>query len=315
MAEATVGGGRGYREGMKVGVTLPIGETDGADGRSPTFAEIAAFASAAEDGGLDSGWVADHLFYRAKDGREFGLHDGWTVLTGIAATKQRIELGTLVLCTSFRNAVQTAKLAAAFDVVSDGRLILGLGCGWHGPEYEAMGVPFEGRVSNFDESLQVIRRLLDGERVTFHGEHVHADDAVLLPAPARRIPILVAASKPRMLRLAGRHADAWNAAWYGVPDEELRQELANLDEAMTAVGRPTADVERTVGLVIRDREQPPPPKPEKRAFDGTIEELADLLRSHRDLGFGHAIVGLEPMTIRSVERLAQATRLAGVQAR
>ena len=298
---------------MKVGVILPIGDTDGPSGTSPSFAEIAAFARAVEDGGLDSGWVADHLFYRAKDGREFGLHDGWTMLTGIAAVTSRIELGTLVLCTSFRNAVQTAKLAAGFDVVSDGRLILGLGCGWHKPEYDAMGLPFDHRVSNFEESIGVIRRLLDGERVTFHGEHVRADDAVLLPPPARRIPILVAASKPRMLRLTARYADSWNAAWYAMPDDQLRTKLANLDAALGEIGRPAAEIERTVGLNIRDPDQPPVPEPDARAFAGSVEEVAELLRAHAALGFGHAIVVLEPMTVRSVERLAEATRLAGVQ--
>ncbi|HEX8024762.1 MAG TPA: LLM class flavin-dependent oxidoreductase, partial [Candidatus Limnocylindrales bacterium] len=270
---------------MKVGVILPIGDTDGPSGTSPSFAELAAFAKAVEDGGLDSGWVADHLFYRAKDGREFGLHDGLTMLTGVAAITSRIELGTLVLCTSFRNAVQTAKLAAAFDVVSNGRLILGLGCGWHKPEYDAMGIPFDHRVSNFDESLQVIRRLLDGERVTFHGDHVQADDAVLLPPPARRIPILVAASKPRMLRLTARYADSWNAAWFAMPDDRLRGELANLDAALADAGRPAAEVSRTVGLQIRDPEQPPVPDPDPRPFAGSVEEVADLLRAHRDLGF------------------------------
>jgi probable F420-dependent oxidoreductase len=298
---------------VKVGVILPIGDTDGPSGTSPSFPEVAAFARAVEDSGLDSGWIADHLFYRAKDGREFGLHDGWTMLTGVAAITSRIELGTLVLCTSFRNAVQTAKLAAAFDVVSDGRLVLGLGCGWHKPEYDAMGVPFERRVSNFDESLQVIRRLLDGERVTFQGDHVQADDAVLLPKPSRRIPILVAASKPRMLRLTARWADSWNTAWYGLPNDREREELAHLDAALADAGRPTGEVERTVGLTITDPVQPPVPEPDPHSFKGSVDEMAELLRAHRDLGFGHAIVVLEPMTIRSVERLAEATPLSGVQ--
>jgi probable F420-dependent oxidoreductase len=295
---------------VKVGVILPIGDTDGPNGAAPTFEDIVAVARAVEDTGLDSGWLADHFIYRSKEGPEYGLHEAWTVLTGIAARTSRIELGTLVLCASFRNAVLTAKMAAAFDVVSNGRLILGLGSGWHEPEYAAMGLPFSDRVSRFEESFELIRRLLAGERVTYDGPFTQVRDAVLLPPPARRIPILVAAFKPRMLGLTARWADAWNTAWYGLPNDRLKKELANLDAALAEAGRPPDELERTVGLVIRDPDQPPVPEPDPRGFAGSIDEVAELLRAHAALGFGHAIVVLEPMTVGSVERLAEAVRRA-----
>jgi alkanesulfonate monooxygenase SsuD/methylene tetrahydromethanopterin reductase-like flavin-dependent oxidoreductase (luciferase family) len=298
---------------MKVGLILPIGDTDGPDG-VPSFADILAVARAAEDGGLDSGWVADHLVYRASDGREYGLHEAWTVLAGVAGATRTLELGTMVLCTSFRNAVLTAKMAAAIDVVSNGRFILGIGCGWHEPEYQAMGLPFADRVSRFEESFEIIRRLLDGERVTMDGPYTSVRDAVLLPPPSRRIPILVAASKPRMMRLTAQFADAWNTAWYGLTNPRLRESLTQLAAAMAEVGRPAEAIERTVGVSVRDPDQSPPPEPDARAFAGSIDELADLLRAHQDLGFGHAIVALEPVSVRSVERLAEATRRSGVQA-
>jgi len=301
-----------YRSGMKVVIILPAGDTDGPSG-APTFADIVAVARAVEDGGLDSAWLADHLFYRAKDGKEYGIHEAWTLLAGVAAVTRRIELGTIVLCTSFRNAVLTAKMAAALDVVSDGRLILGIGSGWHEPEYVAMGLPFADRVSRFEESFEIIRRLLDGERVTLDGPYTQVRDAILLPPPARRIPILVASFKPRMLRLTAEHADAWNTAWYGTPNDRLHEALSAFDAAMAEAGRPADAVERTVGLTIRDPDQPPVPEPDDRALGGSVDEVADLLLAHRDLGFGHAIVGLEPITVRSVERLAEATRLAEVQ--
>jgi alkanesulfonate monooxygenase SsuD/methylene tetrahydromethanopterin reductase-like flavin-dependent oxidoreductase (luciferase family) len=293
---------------VKVGVILPIGDTDGPNG-APAFADIAAFARAAEDLGLDSGWVADHFFYRASDGQEYGLHEAWTVLSGVAAITTRIELGTLVLCTSFRNAVLTAKMAAAFDVVSNGRLILGLGSGWHEPEYDAMGLPFRDRVSRFEESLDVIRRLLDGERVTLDGRYDTVRDAVLLPPPARRIPILVAARKPRMLALAAARADQWNAAWYALPNERLLGELAAFDAAVAAAGRPRDAVARTVGIEIRDPDQPAVPEPSERTIDGDISQIAEALDAYEALGIAHVIAVLEPMTVRSVERLAEAVRL------
>ena len=287
---------------------LPLGETDGPGG-PPAFADVVAVAAAAEAGGLDSAWLADHFFYRADDGREYGLHEAWTWLTGVAAVTERLEVGLLVAPTSFRNPVLTAKMAATLDAVARGRFILGLGCGWHEPEYEALGIPFDHRVGRFEEALELITRLLDGERVTFRGRWYEATDAVLLPPPGRPIPILIAAKGERMLRLTVQHADLWNTAWFGRPDDRLRGRMAALDAALAATPRDRAPLIRTVGINVRDPDQPPVPEPEDGAFEGSIAELADLLAEYERLGFGHVQVGLEPISVRSVERLAEAVRL------
>ncbi|HET9680721.1 MAG TPA: LLM class flavin-dependent oxidoreductase, partial [Candidatus Limnocylindrales bacterium] len=204
---------------MKVGVVLPIGSGDGPDGGAPRWADLLAMARATEDHGLDSGWIADHFFYRAPDGAESGTHEAWTALSAVAAATSRIELGPIVLCASFRNPALTARMAATLDDVSGGRLVLGVGCGWHEPEYDAMGLPFDHRVGRFEEWMEVLVPLLAGERVSFDGQYHHAADAVLLPPPARHIPILIAAKQPRMLQLTARWADAWNTAWYGQPND------------------------------------------------------------------------------------------------
>jgi len=289
---------------------LPIGDTDGPNG-APTFADIVAVAQAADDSGLDSGWVADHLLYRAADGREFGLHEAWTVLSGVAAVTSRMELGTMVVCTSFRNAVLTAKMAAALDVVSGGRLILGLGSGWHEAEYDAMGLPFADRVSRFEESVEVIVRLLRGERLTLEGRYASYRDAVLIPPPSRRIPVLVAAKRPRMLALTARWADAWNTAWFGRPNDRLATQLAKLDAALDAAGRPRDAIIRTVGIEVRDPDQPPVPEPSAHAIAGDTDDLVDALRAYAALGVDHLVVGLEPISVHSVERLADAAARAG----
>lgn len=289
---------------------LPIGDSDGPNG-PPTFQDVAAVARAAEDRGLDSVWLADHFLYRGKDGQEFGLHEAWTLLSGISAVTSRVEVGTLVLCTSFRNPVLTAKMAATLDVVSAGRLVLGLGCGWHDAEYAAMGLPFAERVSEFAESIEIISRLLAGERFSFSGRHHELADVVLAPPPSRRIPILVAAKGPRMLRLTARWADAWNTAWFGRPSTVLHGRLADLGAAMADVGRPLGEVARTVGIDVRDDDQAGVPEPSPNAIGGTVDDLAAALREYLDLGIDQVIVGLEPMTVRSVERLAEAVRRVG----
>lgn len=294
---------------MKVGVMLPIGTGDVPSG-TPTWADIAEIARATEDSGLDSAWLADHFFYRSPEGEVTGLHEAWTLLSAVAAVTQRIELGTLVLCTSFRDPGVTAKMAATLDVVSGGRLILGLGCGWHDPEYEAFGLPIDHRVGRFAEALEIIVRLLRGERVTFDGAWYRTDDAFLAPPTDRHIPILIAAKGPRMLELTARWADAWNTAWYGLPSDRLHGSLAAIDAAIEAVGRSTDSVARTVGIDVVDPDQPKTEDPNPRAIAGDVAELADALRTYNELGVGHLMVGLNPTTRRSVERLAEATRLA-----
>jgi probable F420-dependent oxidoreductase len=293
---------------MKIGIVLPVGDTDGPNQSPPTWPNIVSVARAAEDRGLDSVWVADHLFYRDPEGGEYGLHEAWTILTGVAAVTSRVEVGTIVLCTSFRNAVLTAKMAAALDVVSDGRLVLGLGSGWHEPEYLAMGLPFPDRVSRFEESLEIIRRLLDGERLTMDGRFTTLRDAVIAPPPSRRIPILVAARRERMLGLTATWADAWNTAWYGLPDERLDKAVAAFDAALSTAGRTRDDVELTIGVEIRDPAQPPVAEPSTHAFGGDEAGLVDLLETYDRLGARHLIVVLEPMSVTSVERLAGAVR-------
>jgi alkanesulfonate monooxygenase SsuD/methylene tetrahydromethanopterin reductase-like flavin-dependent oxidoreductase (luciferase family) len=297
---------------MKVGIMLPVGETDGPSG-SPTFQDVVGVARAAEECALDSVWLPDHFFYRAEDGREFGLHEAWTLLAGVAAVTKQVELGTLVLCTSFRNPALTAKMAATLDVVSNGRLILGLGCGWHEAEYAAMGLPFAERVSEFAESIEIISRLLAGERFSYEGNHHQLTDAVLVPPPTRHIPILVAAKKPRMLRLTARWADAWNTAWYGRPGETLNGRLADFTTAMAGADRPLREVARTVGITVRDPDQPSVPEPEDDAIGGDVGDLAQILGTYATMGIDQVIVGLEPITTRSVRRLAEAVRLAGIR--
>lgn len=295
---------------MKIGVIVPAAASD-SDGGRPSWPAIASFARAAEAHGLDSVWMFDHFFHKPSSGPIDGQLEAWTVVSALAAATERVEIGTLVLCSSFRHPSMVAKMAATADEVSGGRLILGLGAGWHDPEYDAFGFPKDRRVDRFEEALEIVVPLLRGETVTFDGEHFTARDAVLEPAPSRDIPVLVAAFGPRMLRLTARHADAWNTAWFGAPDERLRGRLEALDAALAAEGRDPATLERTVGIEVRDPslgsvEPGDQEDGEDRAFGGSVDELAEAIAAYDELGIGHLIVVLQPMTEASLERLALA---------
>ena len=296
---------------MKIGALLPLNELDGPGGsRWPT---IRAFALAAEDAGLDSLWVYDHLLFRVAGEEEGGPHDPLAMLAAVAAVTTRVELGTIVLGTGFRSPGITAKTAVAIDEISAGRVILGLGAGWHEPEYAAFGYPFDHRVGRFEEFLAVAMPLLRGERVTLHGEWHQAEDAVLLPPPPRparmpgRIPVLIAGKGERMLRLVARHADSWNAAWFGLPTERFHQRRADLVAACDAEGRDPATVEVTVGVTI-DAEAPAEGRPmADNALAPDVDGIARALDAWRDLGVGHLQVDLRPAEPKLVDLLAAAT--------
>ena len=150
---------------MRIGVTLPLAQGDTADGHVPSYDEARIFALRAEAVGLDSIWVFDHLLFRFASKPEEGVREAWTTLAALAPVVPRIELGSLVMCSSFRNPGLMAKMAATLDDLSGGRVILGLGSGWHDPEYEAFGYPADHKVGRFAEDLEIAARLLRGERV------------------------------------------------------------------------------------------------------------------------------------------------------
>ncbi len=297
---------------MKVGLVMPI--DDESLGHIPSYRELRDLARQAESRGLDSIWVFDHLLFRFPDQPQSGIHECWTVLAALADATERVELGTLVMCTAFRGAAMLAKMAAALDVVSEGRLILGLGAGWHEPEFRAFGYPFEERVGRFQDALTIITGLLRDGHVDHHGRYETADDCALIPSPTRRIPILVAAKGPRMLRLAARHADAWNSAWFGAPDERLAGRRADLAAACGAAGRDPATLGVTIGVVVRypDLMAPDavpgtvPPGPSGPSLGGSADEVAAGFRAHAAVGAEHLIVDLQPPTPAALDRLADA---------
>jgi alkanesulfonate monooxygenase SsuD/methylene tetrahydromethanopterin reductase-like flavin-dependent oxidoreductase (luciferase family) len=293
---------------MQIGLVLPIAEADGEHG-TPTYSFIRDIAVGAEAAGLDSVWVFDHLLFRL-DGTTTGIHECWTILSALAGVTARVRLGTIVMCAGFRNPALLAKMAGTLDHISDGRLILGIGCGWHDPEYEAFGYPTDHKVSRFEESLTVIASLIRDGRADVDGRFATAHDAVLEPPARPDLPILIAAKRPRMLELTARHADAWNMAWFGRPDERLAKLRGDLREACLRVGRDPATLTDTVGVIVGYPDQAWPSfEPTTPALSGTPAEIADGLAAHAIEGADHLIVVLEPCTPATLSEFAEAVAL------
>jgi len=211
---------------------------------------------AVERAGWDSLWVDDHLLADEGDPADAKL-EGWATLSALAVLTERIRLGLLVGANTFRNPGLTAKLATTVDHLSDGRLVLGLGGGWFEREHDAFGIDFGSgfgeRLDRLDEAVGLIRRLLDGERVTHEGRFYRMHDAICEPRPVQaRLPILIGGSGPtKTLRTTARDADLWNA--YGSP-ERVAETSEILRERCAEIGRAFETIERTVTIhaVVRD---------------------------------------------------------------
>jgi len=229
---------------IKFGVTLPQ--------FGATWQEAKDTALLAEEVGFDSVWVADHFFgVGAGDPLE-----AWTEMAAVAAITRRVEIGFLVLCNSYRPPPLLAKMAATFDAIAGGRLILGYGAGWFAQEYEAYGYEYPSirtRLEQLEEGLEVLKKMWTEEEPTFHGVHYHIENARCSPKPVRRPhpPILIGGGGEKvLLKLVARYADIWNNL--GAAHREVAKKLAVLRGHCEKIGRNPEDIEvsqQTVGAI------------------------------------------------------------------
>lgn len=277
---------------MKVGVQLPEAE------RVVRWTEYQAMAGAAEEAGFDSIWLGDHLLYRGDGREERGPLEVWTLLSAIAAVTERASVGPLVACTSFHPPGLIAKMAATVDDVSGGRLILGLGAGWNETEYRAFGLPYDHRVSRFEESFSVIRRMLAGERVTLDGRFWQAEDLVLMPPPERRIPLMIGSNGPRMLSIALPYVDWWNTWYdrYGNTASGFAELNAFVTGEAERAGRDPAEVRRSTAVLVElDRDAVKRPHSDHRAGPVPLDGLSAHLDALAEAGADEAILILRPI--------------------
>jgi alkanesulfonate monooxygenase SsuD/methylene tetrahydromethanopterin reductase-like flavin-dependent oxidoreductase (luciferase family) len=284
---------------LKVGVQLPEVEY------VASWAQQLEMARVAEEIGLDSVWVGDHLLYRDDGKPTRAPWEAWTTLAALAAVTRRIEIGPLVAATSFHNPAMLAKKAATLEEISGGRLILGLGAGWNRAEYEAYGYPFDHRVSRFEEAFTIIRELLRSGRSDFRGAYYQLADCELLPRGPRANgpPLMVGSEGPRMLAITLPHVDAWNAwfTWFGNTPDGYRPMRERIDEACRAVGRDPSEVERTVALFVgfpgaQGRSMGDLAEADVEAISGEAAVLADRLRAFAEEGVAHVQLVLDPIT-------------------
>jgi alkanesulfonate monooxygenase SsuD/methylene tetrahydromethanopterin reductase-like flavin-dependent oxidoreductase (luciferase family) len=263
--------------------------------------------------GLDSIWMGDHLLYRGDGRPERGPVDAWTMLAALAASTARMRLGPLVACTAFHPPGILARMASTIDAIAGGRFVLGLGAGWNETEFEAFGLPFDARASRFEEAFEIVRRLLDGERVTFAGRFDHVDDAVLLPRPDRRPELMIGSTGRRVLAVTLPHVDAWNTWYdlYGNTPHGLRREIAKVNEACERAGRDPRDIARSACvLVVFDRSAGERPVTQGvEPLEGGSGRIAAGIDELSEAGADEVIVVASPITEATVRMLGDAVAL------
>lgn len=281
---------------MKFGIHNPSFRF--ADDPAEIFEGLKAKAQWAEANGFAWFSVMDHLIQIGVVGApEEPFMEGWTALTGLAATTSRIRLATLASSVAYRNPAHLAKIAAGVDVISRGRLTFGFGAGWFAEEYRQYGWTFPPepatRIRQMVEAVRLIKAMWTEPRTTFHGTWFHAEDAILEPKPVQRPhpPVMIAGGGETMtLRAVARHGNACNV--FGNPDG-VRAKFEILQRHCDEAGRDYAEIEKTnvVALLLardaaslaarRARIQAAVPFP---GIAATVSEATDLIGRYKDAG-------------------------------
>ena len=261
-----------------------------------TWAEMLAVWQAADDIELfESAWNFDH-FYPIFSDTDGPCLEGWTMLAAMAQATRRIRVGCQVTGMIYRHPAVLANMAATVDIVSGGRLELGLGAGWNQQECDAYGIdlpPLKARFDLFDEGVEAIVRLLSDESTTLHGTHVRLDAARCEPKPVQRPhpPLTIGGNGPtRTLRAVARWAQQWNSITTGVQEWSAHHEV--LRQRCAEVGRDPAEILCSVNL---------------RAKDTAPQQLAEQAAEYGEAGVGLCVVNLaQPYDPRDLDPIAAA---------
>jgi len=295
-----------------------------------TWPRLRVAWEAAGRAGVDSLWTEDHLLADAGDWRQ-AKFEGWAALAALAPLTDTPRVGVLVTAVAFRNPGHVAKLATTLDHITEGRLVLGMGGGHFQREHEAFGFDFGAtpgaRLDRLDESLGLIRRLLDGELVTHHGRYYDFVDALCEPRPIQaHVPFMIGGSGPRKtMGIVARHADEWNKS--GGSPEVVAESLAHLRARCDELGRDYDSIKKTamVWLHLRDSREDAtaahnairmaaglPVASDRGAAAlvpgaiGTVEQVAEAVRAYEAVGVDELLIQMhEPYDFETLERLAE----------
>ncbi len=291
-------------------------------GEVPDVQEIYAYAERAEALGFESLWAWDHVLLGVEPA--FPILDSITLLGAVAARTRRIKLGTGVLVLPLRNPVTAAKALGSLDVISGGRLILGVAAGWYAREFDAVGVPFKGRGRHFERNLDILVRLWTEERVTLQVDEFNLREAVMVPRPAQRPrpPVLIGGYVDAVLRRVATRGDGWLTYFY--TPESFTRAWQRIQTFAREAGRDPSGLTGTNQLAIyvgESREQTTPDMRRwlstewdvaswslstiEHAIHGSVRDCAEQLRAHVATG-AHRII-LIPYRYQhdQVERIAR----------
>ena len=291
---------------LEIGLVLPMGESF-VDGSTARGVDIRDLAIRAEEIGFDTVWTADELLWRPADGEGHGWWECVAMTGAVAAATSTVKVGTWILSALHRNPGITAKAVETLDEISGGRFVFGLGSGHAGRQAHAFGLPEDHVYGRFAEAVEVIVPQLRQGRAEFDGTFHAARDLEPRPSGPRpaRIPIMIGAKGPKMLRLAALHGDIWS--WYVEERSDLEEfgpRLAAVEAACIEVGRDPATMLKSAGVIVEPTSVTGAADVLAVPIRGTAEEIADALRSFRAGGFTHVEILLWPRTLAALEAMA-----------
>jgi F420-dependent oxidoreductase-like protein len=284
-----------------------------------SYPDMVTVSQTAERYGFDSVWLCDHFLTISADDyvmdagitgeggeqapdarpRTLPLLECWTALTALARDTTRLRLGTSVLCNSYRHPSVLAKMAATLDVISAGRLDLGLGAGWFEREFDAYGIPFppvRDRVSALEESLQVIRAVWTEPNPTYAGQYYTLSGAICDPPPVQRPhpPLWIGGEGDRVQRIAAKHAQGLNVRWWS--PEKVSQRRDFLSQACESAGRDPGSLRLSVTALLAPTHSGEDEArirgefasiPESGLIIGPPDRCLERIREYRDRGIDH----------------------------
>ena len=279
---------------MKIGIYIRLLGRPGTPSPAPTWESIRADALAAEAAGFDLVVLEDALLYPGDDGAD-GVWEAVSMAAAVAAATSTIGVGHAVMNSPYRAPALTAKIAATLDEIAGGRYTFGLGLGNTPDDYPAFGIDADPRYSRFAEAIEIIHGLLRGRRVDFEGQYYRAHGAELvLRGPRPSPPIVIAAGKPRAMRLAARYADEWNWWTAAGGTSILRALVAELEHACHELDRDPATLRRSLDVFSVAVPGVPelPPDSDSLQISGSPRSMSDALLAYGELGFAEVRLNL-----------------------